>query len=118
MRTQPIVTAIAMAAAFGAAAVAGTYRDPQQRFEINFPVGWTAEPFGEGVKVARGAAYCLVMEGQAPNPETLVNHLVGQLGSQWTRFQQLKQGSATLGGQPAPYSFQLGRQREGSVFVS
>jgi len=108
MRTQPIVDATEMTAAFAAAALAGTYKDPQQRFEINIPTGWTAEHFGEGVKVARGAAHCLVMEGQAPNPEALVSHLAGQVGSQWTRFQQLKQGSATLGGQPATYRFHSG----------
>jgi len=113
VRAQPIVTAAALAAVFAAAALAATYQDPQRRFEIHIPAGWTAEPFGEGVKVARGTSYCLVMEGQAPNPEALVNHLVEQLGSQWTRFQQLERGSATIGGQPAPYSFHSGVNAKG-----
>jgi hypothetical protein len=114
MRTQPILTAGVMAVAFGAAALAASYKDPQQRFEIDIPAGWTAEPFGEGVKIGRGAAYCLVMEGRAPDPETLVKHLAGQFGSQWTRFQQLKQGSLTLGGRPAPYSFHSGVNPKGA----
>lgn len=108
MRTQPIVTATVMAVAFSLAGLAETYRDPQQRFEINVPAGWTAEPFGEGVQIKRGSAYCVVMEGQAESPQALVNHLVGQIGGQWTSFQELKQGSATISGLPAPYSFNSG----------
>lgn len=108
MRTQPIVTASVVALAFSLAGMAGTYRDPQQRFEINVPAGWTAEPFGEGVQIKRGGAYCVVMEGQAETPQALVSHLVGQIGGQWTSFQELKKGSVTVSGTAAPYSLNSG----------
>ncbi len=108
MRTQPIVTATVMAVAFSLAGLAETYRDPQQRFEINIPAGWTAEPFGEGVQLKRGGAYCVVMEGQAETPQALVNHLVGQISGQWTSFQELKQGSTMVAGVEAPFSFNSG----------
>jgi membrane-associated protease RseP (regulator of RpoE activity) len=108
MRTQPIVTASMMALAFSLAGTAETYRDPQQRFEINVPAGWTAEPFGEGVQIKHGGAYCVVMEGQAESPQALVSHLVGQIGGQWTAFQELKKGSVTVSGMAAPFTLNSG----------
>jgi hypothetical protein len=113
MRTQQLVAASAMAVLLNLAAWADTYRDPQQRFEINTPAGWVAEPFGEGVKLAAGNAYCLVMEGQAEAPDALVNHLVRQFAGQWARLLELKQGTLTVSGQPAPFSFNSGVNPKG-----
>jgi hypothetical protein len=111
MKTQPIVTATLLAVAFSLPSMADTYRDPQDRFEIGIPADWTAEPFGEGVQIKRGASYCVVMEGQAETPQVLVRHLVGQIGGQWTSFQELKQGSATISGVQASFSFNSGVNR-------
>src|ERR1051325_5754440 len=113
MRNTPILNVPAMTVLLNVAALAETYRDPQQRFEINTLAGWVAEPFGEGVKLAAGNAYCLVMEGQAEAPDALVKHLVGQFARQWTRVQELKRGTVTVSGQPAPFSFNSGVNPKG-----
>jgi hypothetical protein len=110
---RPLVIATGMAAIFNLAIPAATYQDPRHRFEIRIPAGWTVEPFGEGVKLARGTAYCLMLEGQARDPENLVRRLVGQLSGQWTGFHQLNEGSATVDGLAAPYSFNLGINMKG-----
>jgi len=112
MSTRTILTAASMTL-ISMTALAETYKDPRARFELEVPTGWTAEAFGEGVKVARGGAYFLVMDGSGDSPEATVGRLVSQFGSQWSKFLQLKQGSATVNGQPAPFSFNSGVNPKG-----
>jgi predicted Zn-dependent protease len=112
MNTRTILTAASMAL-IGMTALAETYKDPRQRFELEIPAGWTAEAFGEGVKVARGGAYFLVMDGSGESAESTVGRLVSQFGSQWSKFMVLKQGNATVNGQAAPFSFNSGVNPKG-----
>ncbi len=113
MRSHSITCALVFGIIFSFAALAETYKDPRQRFELEVPAGWTAEPFGEGVKIARGGSYSLVMDGGSENPEAVVSRLAGQFGGQWARFQQLKQGSAPLAGQTAQFRFYSGVSPKG-----
>src|SRR2546422_8919922 len=71
MQLRAIITAAVLSVASGAATHAETYRDPQQRFTVNVPAGWTAEPFEQGVQLKRGSAFCVVLPGRAATPEDL-----------------------------------------------
>jgi len=108
MHSRTFTIAAVLAAAFCTRACAETYLDPQQRFTLAVPAGWTAEPFDQGVQLKRGAAFCVVLPGRAATAEELLHHLVGQFGSQWTQFQQLKQSTEMVDGRPAPFSFNSG----------
>jgi predicted Zn-dependent protease len=112
MNTRTILTAASMAL-IATTALAETYKDARQRFELEIPAGWTAEPFGEGVKVARGGAYFLVMDGSGESVEATTGRLVSQFSSQWSKFMELKRGAATVNGQPAPFSFNSGVNPKG-----
>jgi hypothetical protein len=113
MASHSVISAVAAGILVSIAASAQTYSDPRQRFTLVVPDGWTAEPFGQGVKIARGAAYDLVTDASGENPQGLVDGLTRQFGGQWTKFQQLKRGTATVAGQPAPFSFNSGVNPKG-----
>ena len=48
MHSRTLITAAVLAAAFCTRACAEIYQDPQQRFTLNVPAGWTAEAFDQG----------------------------------------------------------------------
>ena len=50
MHSRALMTAAVLTAVIGVAR-AEMYQDPQQRFALSVPPGWTAEPFDQGVHV-------------------------------------------------------------------
>ncbi len=91
---------------------AETYRDPQQRFQLEVPAGWTAQSFGKGVNFVKGGSYMLVMDGAGAGP-AMLDRWTGQFTSQWSNTQEIKSGNATLDGQPAAYRLLSGVNPKG-----
>jgi len=63
------------------------YRDPQGRFTLTVPTGWTATAGERDVKLVRGSAYAhlLIVEGNV-TAEGLVSSMTRQIGAQWRDF--------------------------------
>jgi hypothetical protein len=100
----------AICAAFAQSNSGTTYWDPQRRFNVRVPAGWTAEALGEsGAKVSRGSAYAnvLVMEGGS-KPADMLAQLARQIGAQWSNFAEVQRGDGTLSGHPAAFVFYSG----------
>jgi hypothetical protein len=91
------------------------YRDPQGRFSLRVPNGWTTRPLDDAVELKRGNALVsvLVSEG-GQDPSSLLASLAGQMGSQWKTFTRTQQAGSTLGGQEAVYGVYTGLNRTGA----
>lgn len=86
--------------------VGSVYRDPQDRFSVLVPPGWTAAGPGEGgIRLSRGEAYCTItaIDGDAPARE-VVTQAVGRFASQWQDFQVVGPGERTIAGRRGFYA--------------
>src|SRR5947199_10766636 len=81
------------------------YRDPQGRFSLTVPAGWTPATDASGVQFTRGRAYItvLVVDGQGTT-QTLASSIMQQVGSKWQNFQPFDPEQTTLGGRPATFA--------------
>src|SRR5262245_40098442 len=75
----------------GSVLFAGTYSDPQGRFSIPTPKGWTATAAGEGVRLSSGSAYAVVMiiPDGGNNPRR-VAEITDGFGQQWRNYRRLQ----------------------------
>jgi membrane-associated protease RseP (regulator of RpoE activity) len=97
-----------------AGAAASMYRDPQGRFQISVPPGWTADMAGDGARISRGSAYANVLvAGGASSPSALVQQIAQQVGTQWKNFQMVQNGQWNLGGLPAEFRVYTGTNPKG-----
>jgi hypothetical protein len=78
------------------------YQDPQGRFTVRLPSGWTASALDQNtVQFAGDGAFAtvFVLRGGG-TAEEFISLLSGQYAQKWKDFKQLKSGQATLGGLP------------------
>lgn len=114
MATRSTVQILAAGVLATFAASAQTYADPQQRFVLEVPAGWTAtQAGGDALTLVHGAAYVLIVKGTSEMPDALTARLSTQFAGQWAKFQQLKRGTATVSGQQAPFVFDSGVNPKG-----
>ena len=98
-----------------AGAAASTYRDPQGRFQISVPPGWTADMAGDGARISRGSSYANVLvAGGASSPSALLQQIAQQVGAQWKNFRMVQNGQWNLGGLPAEFGVYTGTNPKGS----
>jgi hypothetical protein len=95
------------------------YRDPQSRFEVAIPSGWTAEPQGDngsqGVKLATGASWAFIGPfSGATNPSDVVVKLATQIQSQYRDFTMLKHAPLEVNGHAAEYAVFNGASPQGT----
>lgn len=80
---------------------AAGYQDPQGRFALQVPDGWSTAPLnGDAVQFASGNCYLTVMVFAGADPQTLMQGIARQTGSQWRRFAEVRRDSLDLGGRP------------------
>jgi len=113
MATRSNIQILAAGILTAFAASAQTYADPQKRFVLDVPAGWTAQPGADALTIVHGAAYLLVANGTGETPDALATRLSTQFAGQWSKFQQLKRGTATVSGQPASFVFDSGVNPKG-----
>lgn len=90
------------------------FADPQGRFSVQFPNGWTANsPGPDAVSLANNNASVTVMIWGQGDPATAISQLLDQYQSQWANFLEIKRGDISLGGQPGSYIFASGRNPKG-----
>ncbi|MGI8509133.1 MAG: hypothetical protein ACR2MQ_07400 [Gemmatimonadaceae bacterium] len=93
---------------------ASAYHDPNGRFSVAVPAGWTAAPQGDGVVIKQGATYVLItpVEG-AGSSQDVVATLSKQFGSQWRSISTVNQGDFTFARGPASYVTYAGTNPRG-----
>ncbi len=92
---------------------ADPYEDPRRGYRVEVPAGWKVRQLGEDVRLERGGAGVLISMSEGEAPGDLVSRVAEQVGSQWSKFQELKRGSVTVGGQPAPFGLYSGVNPKG-----
>jgi hypothetical protein len=113
MATRSTIQILAAGILAAFAASAQTYADPQKRFVLDVPAGWTSQPGADVLVIVHGGAYMLIANGTSETPDALATRLSTQFAGQWTKFQQLKRGTATLSGQSASFVFDSGVNPKG-----
>jgi DNA-binding protein H-NS len=75
------------------------YSDPQGRFHLAAPAGWTAESAGEGVaRIWRGDAFCTVMWMETDaDSRAMVAQIISQVQGQWRNLQVVSEGGSAMG---------------------
>jgi hypothetical protein len=92
------------------------FADPQGRFSLQYPTGWTANsPGPDAVSLVNKDASVTVMIWGQGDPATALSQLLDQYQSQWASFLEIKRGDISLGGQPGSYIFASGRNPKGTA---
>jgi hypothetical protein len=106
-RLRTTVPARTLSVLLGLAVLSGpliadsTYRDPNGRFAITVPTGWT-QTSGEGFfKLDRGAASVIVLAiDESQSPKAAVATILQEIGREWRSFNQQDSAEVRFGGQP------------------
>ena len=81
-----------------------TYRDPQGRFSLELPAGFTATQLNnDAVQFANGAAYVTAMVVPGGDPGVMFDGIARQTGGQWRNFTAVRRGEAHFGGHTGQY---------------
>ncbi len=94
------------------AAAQTPFQDPSGRFTITIAKGWTVANREPLVVTARDASVT-VTTADGTDADAAVQRLLGQVEGQWSRWQELKRGTTTIGGQRAPLVFASGNNPKG-----
>ena len=95
------------------------YHDPQGRFQVAIPQGWTADPQGndgsQGVKLSSGSNWAFIGPfGGATNPADVVVKLATQIQSQYRNFSMTKHAPLHMNGHNAEYAAFTGTNPQGA----
>jgi membrane-associated protease RseP (regulator of RpoE activity) len=92
------------------------YHDPQGRFVVEVPAGWTAGEAEGGARLVLGDAYVnvMVMEGVQGGWE-LGEQVLRQIRQQWRNFQEIDRGDRRLGALPASFGIYRGVNPKGNL---
>ncbi len=101
---------------------AGVYRDPQHRFSLLVPTGWTAAPSGEAssgsIQLQRGGAVVIVGSfGGVREARDAVASVVNQFMRQYKQMQEMSHGDFTLNSATAAYAMFGGRNQKGVAMI-
>lgn len=91
------------------------YRDPNGRFSLPVPAGWTATPSGDALMLTTsGGAYGMVaVIAQGAAQQQRVAAFTDQFGRQWTGYRRLQSGAAKLGGRDGAFVVYSGTNPKG-----
>ena len=80
------------------------YRDPQGRFQFQYPTGWVQRPLpkGDGMAVTKAeSSFNVLLFPGAPTTAKLLDFVGEQVRKQWTGYQQLQRAQGNLAGHAA-----------------
>jgi len=81
------------------------YRDPQGRFSLSVPAGWSttppADPGSGNVQFSSGANWAMVLLGGGSQPADVNHQITQQIQAQYTGFKLLNEGDLQVHGHPA-----------------
>lgn len=80
----------------------GVYRDPQGRYSLKIPVGWTAKSDASGAaQLSHGASAATVFASGGTKPLDVNHQVARQIQGQYEAFQLMNEGDLQIGGRPA-----------------
>jgi len=85
--------------------IAAKYRDPQGRFEFQYPNDWKTQPLpqGQGITLTRGkAALSVMVLPEGISAQQFLDASMGQISAQWQNYQELRRGNQNIGGVASP----------------
>jgi hypothetical protein len=81
----------------------GLYHDPQGRYSLTVPNGWTAEPQANtgALQVSSGPSWAMLITSGGPNPGDVNHQVTQQIQAQFKNFQLLNEGDLQVNGHPS-----------------
>ena len=75
------------------------YRDPNGRFTVLVPTGWSETQLNpNALQLAFGSTYVTLMVLPGADAESNMRMMAGQMSGQWRNWSQLRQGPVVFGG--------------------
>jgi hypothetical protein len=109
---QLVLLAVFASRAFGQ----NSYADPQGRFTVTAPAGWSVKSLGaDAVSLQHDASSVTVMATEEGDPASTLSRLLEQYQSQWGNFQEIKRGDIPLAGLTGGYVFSSGKNPKGTA---
>jgi hypothetical protein len=91
------------------------YRDPQGRFSIQAPAGWTAAALNnDAVNFSAGSGYLTLMVMSGDNPQAAIDSVSRQTGAQWRNFAEARRGEVRMAGRSGSYVTYSGTSPRGA----
>ena len=89
-----------------------TYSDPQHRFTVTVPPGWTTRPEKDSFVIERGDGIFMISFDSSVNssPNMVLSGYQNVIEKSWTQFRQLDRGQTMVSGRPAAYLLGVGDQ--------
>jgi hypothetical protein len=83
---------------------ASTFNDPQGRFSVQAPAGWTATALNsDAVQLSSGASYVTVLVLPNGDPAAAIDAIARQTAGQWRGFAEARRGDTRLSGLAGKY---------------
>ena len=80
------------------------YRDPNGRFTVLVPTGWSATQLNpNALQLAFGSTYVTLMVLPGADAESNMRMMAGQMSGQWKNWSQLRQGRVVFGGRAGSF---------------
>jgi len=96
---------------------AGMYRDPQGRYSLRVPAGWSvtppADPGAGTVQLSAGPSWAMFFPSSGSVPRDVNHQITQQIQAQFTGFQLLNEGDLQVNGHPAHGSTGTGMNPKG-----
>ena len=104
MKYVPVRSLTALGLLCFAAAAEQPYRDPQGRFALEVPAGFTVTQLNsDAVQFASGPGYVTAMVLPSDDPALMISAIARQTGSQWRNFTEARRGEARFAGRMGSY---------------
>jgi hypothetical protein len=100
---SPMVSFVNEKAQAPAHSGAGLYRDPQGRYSLTIPDGWSATPQADSgsLLLSSGPSWAMLMTGGGSEPRDVNHQVTKQVQSQFTGFELLNEGDLQVNGHPS-----------------
>jgi hypothetical protein len=92
-----------------------TFRDPQGRYSLTVPDGWSAKPQADSgaLQLSSGPSWAMLLTGSGSEPRDVNHQVTQQIQVQFTGFQLLNEGDLQINGHPSHGSTATGVNPKG-----
>jgi len=91
------------------------YRDPQGRYTLRIPQGWSASQMNsDAVQVSSGTAYVTMVVVASTDTALMISSTAASIGKQWKNFAEMRRGTANFGGRTGQFVTYSGVNPKGS----
>jgi hypothetical protein len=116
MGTRCLGSLVCAAVLLVASAVAAEpYEDPQRRYWLDLPPGWSVTVVGESVRLGYRGSGVFISPSSVETAEDLVVGVADQVAAQWSDFGEIEHGSSTIAGRKALFALYSGINLKGTA---